>query len=172
MAEVILVTGGARSGKSKEALRRAENFSRRVFIATAEITDEEMRERIERHKKERSSGWETVEAPRDLPEAIRRITDPEAVVIVDCLTVWLGNLMHYDKTTTEDSRPCLDLLEALKASRAARVILVTNEVGMGIVPENELSRRFRDVAGRLNQRVAEIADSVILSVCGLTLQIK
>jgi len=172
MAEVILVTGGARSGKSKEALRRAENFGRRVFIATAEITDEEMRRRIERHQKERSPDWETVEAPRNLAEAISQITDPEAVVVVDCLTVWLGNLMHYDNAITEDSRPCLDLLEALRTSGAARVILVTNEVGMGIVPENELSRRFRDVAGRLNQRVAEIADSVILSVCGLTLQIK
>lgn len=172
MAEVILIVGGARSGKSAEALRMAEGYPGRVFIATAEAFDEEMRERIARHRAERGDDWRTLEAPVDLAGAIRSVTDVRTTVVVDCLTVWLGNLMHHDDSTTEDSLPCIALLEALRLSSVARVILVTNEVGMGIVPEHALARRFRDVAGRLNQRVASIADRVILVVCGQALAIK
>lgn len=172
MAEVILITGGARSGKSAEALRLGEPFERRVFIATAEAFDDEMRERIERHQAERGKDWQTIEAPLELAAAIESVDDPEAAVVIDCLTVWLGNLMHRDKAVTENSPPCTALLEALQRSSAARIVLVTNEVGSGIVPEHALSRRFRDVAGRLNQRVAAIADRVILTVCGLPLPIK
>ena len=172
MAEVILITGGARCGKSAEALRLAEGYAPRVFIATAEAFDEEMHERIARHKAERGNGWRTVEAPMDLAGAIGKITDTHAVVVVDCLTVWLGNLMHYDESTTEDSPACAALLEALKLSSATRIILVTNEVGTGIVPEHPLSRRFRDVAGRLNQRLAAIANRLILVVCGQVITIK
>ena len=172
MAEVILITGGARSGKSARALQLTEAFGRRVFIATAEAFDDEMRERIERHQAERGEGWETVEAPLDLADALRSVDDPDAVVVVDCLTVWLGNQMHRDPAVDEDAPPCADLLAALRASRAARVVLVTNEVGMGIVPADALSRRFRDVAGRLNQRVAALADRVILMVCGQAMFVK
>ncbi len=172
MAEIILLTGGARSGKSAEALRLAEPFERRVFIATAEAFDDEMRERIARHRAERGDGWQTVEAPLDLAAAIEGIGDPRAAAVVDCLTVWLGNLMHRDESVTGNSPPCTALLDALRRSSAARIILVTNEIGMGIVPEYALSRRFRDAAGRLNQRVAALADRVILTVCGLPLTIK
>lgn len=172
MAEVILITGGARSGKSAAALWLAESYGPRIFIATAEVFDDEMSERIARHQAERGDGWRTIEAPRDLAAAIGSVTDPQAAIVIDCLTVWLGNLMHYDEATTVDSPACAALLEALRRSSAARIILVTNEVGMGIVPEYPLARRFRDVAGRLNQRIAAVADRVILAVCGQLLTIK
>lgn len=172
MAEVILITGGARSGKSSEALRLAEEFPRRVFIATAEPFDDEMRDRIARHQEERGPEWRTIEAPLDLADALRSVGDPEAAVVIDCLTVWLGNLMHRNEEMTDEAPPCTDLLNALTTAENKRIILVTNEIGMGIVPADALSRRFRDVAGRLNQRVAALADRVILTVCGLTMTIK
>lgn len=172
MAEIILITGGARSGKSAEALRLAKPYARRMFIATAEAFDDEMRDRIARHQAERGLDWETIEAPLDLAGAVRSVDDSNAALVVDCLTVWLGNWMHRDATTHEAASPCNDLLDALGQSPAGRIILVTNEVGMGLVPEYPLSRHFRDVAGRLNQRIAAIADRVILTVCGQTLTIK
>lgn len=172
MAEIILLTGGARSGKSAEALRLAQPCERRVFIATAEPFDDEMRTRIDRHKAERGDRWETIEAPLDLAHAIRGVAGPNVAIVVDCLTVWLGNLMHHDDMTSEDAPACTELIEALRQSPAQRIMLVTNEVGMGIVPEHAISRRFRDVAGRLNQRIAATADYVILVVCGQRLMIK
>jgi len=172
MAEVILITGGARSGKSAAALRLADGYAPCVFIATADAFDDEMQERIARHQAERGDKWRTLDAPVDLAGAIGSVAAPQAAVVIDCLTVWLGNLMHYDQATTEDSPACAALLEALRLSPAARIVLVTNEVGMGIVPDNPLSRRFRDVAGRLNQRIAAAADRVILAVCGQLLTIK
>jgi adenosylcobinamide kinase/adenosylcobinamide-phosphate guanylyltransferase len=172
MAELILITGGARSGKSTKALELAEGFRRRVFIATAEAVDDEMRERISRHQAERGDDWETIEAPLDLAGAIRKVEEAGAAVVVDCLTVWLGNLMYHDPDLGETSPYRLQLLNALKTSSAGRIILVTNEVGMGIVPENTLARRYRDMAGRLNQDIAALADRVILSVCGQSLMVK
>jgi len=172
MAEIVLITGGARSGKSAEALRLAKPHARRVFIATAEPLDDEMRERIARHRAERGAGWETIEAPLDLSGAVRSIDDRNAALVIDCLTVWLGNWMHLDAATNETASPCNDLIEALRKSHAGRIILVSNEVGMGIVPEHALVRCYRDVAGRLNQRIAAVADRVILMVCGQALIIK
>jgi adenosylcobinamide kinase / adenosylcobinamide-phosphate guanylyltransferase len=172
MAEIILVTGGARSGKSSEALRLAEGFEQKIFIATAVAFDDEMRARISRHQAERGPDWRTLEIPEDLAGAIRGVADSETVILVDCLTVWLGNLLYRDESTDENSPRCAELLAALRQSPAARVILVTNEVGLSIVPENRLARHFRDVAGRLNQRVAALADRVILVVCGQCLTIK
>ncbi|MBN2312184.1 MAG: bifunctional adenosylcobinamide kinase/adenosylcobinamide-phosphate guanylyltransferase [Candidatus Hydrogenedentes bacterium] len=172
MAEVILVTGGARSGKSALALQLTDGYAPRVFIATAEAFDDEMRERIARHRAERGPGWDTIEAPLDLAGAIRRAGAPGAAVLVDCLTVWLGNRLHHEPALAEDGAFPAELDAAIRESQAARLVLVTNEVGMGIVPENELARRFRDLAGRLNQRVAALANRVILSVCGQALTIK
>lgn len=172
MAEVILITGGTRSGKSSAALRLAQGFKSKVFIATAEAFDDEMRARIAKHKVERGNEWKTIEAPLDLSKAIASVQDGKAVILVDCLTVWLGNLMFHDESISEDSVPCSTLLDALRQSPVARIILVTNEVGMGIVPDHPLGRRFRDIAGRLNQRVGAVADQVILVVCGQCLTIK
>jgi adenosylcobinamide kinase/adenosylcobinamide-phosphate guanylyltransferase len=172
MTELILITGGSRSGKSAHALHLAEVFGHRVFIATAEAFDDEMRERISRHQSERGRGWKTIEAPLDLAGAVRAADHPAGVIVIDCLTVWLGNLMFRDPDITEDAEPCVALLDALRASSAARVVVVTNEVGMGIVPETAMGRRFRDLAGRINQRVAAAADRVFLSVCGQTIIVK
>lgn len=172
MAEVTLITGGARSGKSAAALRLAKPYARRVFIATAEAFDEEMRQRITRHKAERGAGWETIESPLDLAGAIRSVDDGNAALVVDCLTVWLGNWMHRDATTDETAASCNDLIAVLQQSSAGRIVVVTNEVGLGIVPEYPLGRHFRDAAGRLNQRVAAVADRVILMVCGQSLVIR
>ena len=159
---LVLVTGGARSGKSAFALARANGG---VYIATAEAGDDEMRERIARHRAERGPAWTTVEAPLDPAAAL-----PAAgTALIDCLTLWISNLMLAGR----DDAAIYAAAEHLagKAS-ACTTIAVTNEVGLGIVPEHPLARRFRDVAGRVNQIFAARADEVWLLVCGQPLRIK
>ena len=166
---VTLILGGARSGKSRHALALAEAHpGRAVFIATAEAHDDEMAARITQHQQERGSRWHTVEAPRDLPGAIHALESDVAVCVVDCLTLWLTNLMMADRDVAGDAAA---LCGALGECRVP-VILVSNEVGLGIVPENALARRFRDEAGRLHQQVAALADQVILVAAGLSLTLK
>lgn len=163
-----LVLGGARSGKSRhaEALVRAMPGPW-IYVATAEARDDEMAERIARHRQERGPQWHTVEAPRALAEAIE--TAPEgAPVLVDCLTLWLTNVMLADEDV---EAACRQLVETV-ASRCRPLVLVANEVGFGIVPDNALARRFRDHAGLLNQRLAAVVDEVILMVAGLPLTVK
>ena len=163
---LTLVLGGARSGKS----RYAEDLITRlappwVYVATAQAFDDEMQERIAEHRTRRATGWRTVEAPLALAEALRAAGD--APVLVDCLTLWLSNLLLADAD--------LDTAEAaLDAAlgRAAPTVLVSNEVGLGIVPDNALARRFRDHAGRLHQRLAARADRVVFTVAGLPLFVK
>jgi adenosylcobinamide kinase/adenosylcobinamide-phosphate guanylyltransferase len=167
---LILLIGGARSGKSRMALERAESCSGAglVYIATAEALDEEMSERIARHRTERGPRWRTVEAPLDLPGALVDESASGRVIVVDCLTLWLSNVMLRERDV---ALATADLLDAL-AHNESTVLLVSNEVGMGIVPENELARRFRDEAGRLNQAVARAADEVLLVCAGLGLRMK
>jgi len=166
------VTGGARSGKSRYALARVEPYRRRAFIATAEAIDEEMRDRIARHQAERADSFMTVEAPTHLGEAIRSLPGEVEAAVVDCLTVWLGNLMHHFGEDEERLGAEVEsLLEAVKAA-PCDLVIVTNELGLGIVPDNELARRFRDLAGWLNQDVAGLADEVVLVVSGLPLFLK
>jgi adenosylcobinamide kinase/adenosylcobinamide-phosphate guanylyltransferase len=170
VSRVTLITGGARSGKSTHALTLAEPRASKAFIATAQVVDDEMRARIEKHRAERGNSFTTIEAPLDLAEGVRSVPDGCEVAVVDCLTVWLGNLMHAhgpDAAYPEVGR----FLENL-ADAPCDLILVTNEVGMGIVPDNELARAFRDRAGRLNQRVAELADVVVFVVSGIPMTIK
>jgi adenosylcobinamide kinase/adenosylcobinamide-phosphate guanylyltransferase len=158
---IVLIGGGSRSGKSRFALERARREgSNLVFVATAEARDEEMRERIARHRAERGDQFRTVEAPLDLAGAIRS-SEADAIV-VDCLTLWLANTMQSEFADLED---------AARLSRAW-VILVTNEVGCGIVPDNALARQFRDLAGMLNQRMAEAAGEVYWMVFGQPLRVK
>ncbi len=171
MNRITLVTGGARSGKSRYALEAALGFEKRVFVATAVAFDEGMRERIAAHQAERADRFTTVEEPHDLAGALGRVPPDTDVVLIDCLTVWLGNLMHRHDGDGGTYPEIASFLECLQA-RAFNTILVTNEVGAGIVPENGLARRFRDLAGRLNQDVARIADSVVLTVCGIPTAIK
>ncbi|MCX7816140.1 MAG: bifunctional adenosylcobinamide kinase/adenosylcobinamide-phosphate guanylyltransferase [Syntrophales bacterium] len=178
MGRITLVTGGSRSGKSSFAQKLAEETSEeRFYIATAPVTDHEMANRIELHKKERLAGnWQTIEEELRLKDALQSIPE-NAVVIIDCLTLWVNNLL-YDAgkrgvTLTEEdiSEKCHSLSTTAK-KRTGDVIFVTNEVGMGIVPENEIARRFRDLTGRCNQVVAKTADHVILMVCGIPTTIK
>lgn len=171
MRQVILLTGGARSGKSRYALELATPYRKKAYVATAEPVDEEMRQRIARHRQERPASFLTIEAPFELGEAIRSLPGDIEVAVVDCLTVWLGNLMH--RRGTEDAEfPEIETFLAAIQSVACDLIIVTNEVGMGIVPHNRMAREFRDLSGELNRKMAHIADQVILVVSGIPVQIK
>ncbi|MHA6720243.1 bifunctional adenosylcobinamide kinase/adenosylcobinamide-phosphate guanylyltransferase [Sphingomonas sp. RS6] len=166
---VLFVLGGARSGKSRYAQERAESLDgRRVFIATAEAWDDEMRARIARHRADRDQRWSTVEAPRTLADAIEAQSGAADIVLVDCLTLWLSNILLADEDVeAAGGRLC----EAI-GRFDRQLILVSNEVGQGIVPDNALARRFSDAAGRLHQQVAQAAHEVQLIAAGLPLRLK
>jgi adenosyl cobinamide kinase/adenosyl cobinamide phosphate guanylyltransferase len=167
MSGVHFILGGARSGKSRHAEALVQAWPQPwSYIATAQAFDDEMRARIAEHRTRRPDGWRTIDAPLDLAQALREAGDTP--VLIDCLTLWLTNLIlgEHDIVTAVAA-----LLAALSARKALTVV-VSNEVGLGIVPDNALSRRFRDEAGVLHQRVAEVADHVVLVVAGLPLQVK
>lgn len=167
---ITLVLGGARSGKSShaEALARQTGLSRR-YLATAQPLDDEMRDRIRQHRTDRAGdGWQTIEEPLDLPGAITAASEVQTVLLVDCLTLWLSNLMLADRTTG----PATEALLAALATAPGPVVLVSNEVGLGLVPETPLGRAFRDAQGRLNQKVAARADHVVFMAAGLPLTLK
>lgn len=167
MAHITLILGGARSGKSARALALAADAPR-VMIATAEALDDEMTDRIARHKAERDAGWRTVECPLELAAAVAAAAGPGRVLVVDCLTLWLSNLMHADR---DPEGACAGLIDALRAA-PGRVVLVSNEVGMGLAPMEALSRAFRDSQGRINQRIAAAAERVEFVAAGLPLVLK
>lgn len=165
----LLVLGGARSGKSRHAQAAAEaTGGALVFVATAQAFDVEMTARIARHRADRDARWCTREAPLDLPGAIAAEDRAGAVILVDCLTLWASNLMLAEQPVEAATEA---LVERIAAARA-RIVLVSNEVGWGIVPDNPLARRFRDVAGTLNARVAAAVARVDLIVAGLPLRLK
>jgi len=167
----VLVGGGVRSGKSAFALRRARQLGeRRVFIATAEAFDDEMRERVSRHKRERDGSFRTIEAPRELSRTLRAITDAD-VVVVDCLTLWLSNLLM-DGLSSPDIEQHIDGLCETLGEMEPHVVLVSNEVGLGIVPDNPLSRAFRDLTGTAHQRVGAVAHEVYFGAFGQMLRLK
>lgn len=168
---IVLVGGGARSGKSRFALEYAEQrFTRRAFIATAQSLDSEMAERIRRHQQSRGPGWTTIEAPLDLVGTLSLAAGEFEVAVVDCLTIWLSNvLLDAEKNAEEEIESLAGRLTDLAA---LSVILVTNEVGSGIVPDNELARKFSDLAGVLNQRVAQAADEVYWMAFGIPVAVK
>lgn len=166
LPRVSLVLGGARSGKSAYAEKLiVAAAGGGTYIATAEARDAEMRARIAEHRRRRGDVWWTVEAPRDIVGPLRTERAP---ILVDCLTVWLSNLMEAE---TDAVQAC-DALAAGLAEAKGPVVLVANEVGLGIVPDNALARRFRDLAGRLNQQVAEQADQVVFVAAGLPMRLK
>ncbi|MCZ7584736.1 MAG: bifunctional adenosylcobinamide kinase/adenosylcobinamide-phosphate guanylyltransferase [Deltaproteobacteria bacterium] len=169
-ARITLLTGGARCGKSRRALALAESYARKTYVATAQPIDDEMAERIMTHRSERGVEWETIESPLALPETLFQLKDDGRVAVVDCLTVWLGNVFHYEGAGAADAR----ISEFVRALDGARIdlILVTNEVGWGIVPDNASARDFRDAAGRLNQDVARVADRVELLIAGIPMILK
>ncbi len=169
--EITLVTGGSRSGKTAYALRLALPFQQRVYVATAEPLDREMEDRIARHRIERAERFTTLEEPLDLAGALSRVPPDAGVALIDCLTVWLGNLMHRHGPQPEPYAE-LDAFATALLHPPCPLIIVTNEVGSGIVPGDRESRCFRDHAGWLNQRVALLASRVILVACGLPLALK
>ena len=162
-----LVLGGARSGKSRFAEGLARGFEgQKTYIATAEPFDEEMRQRIARHRQQRAAdGWTTIEAPLDPAAAIR---GAEGFILLDCITVWLGNLMHHER----DIPASIDALLAVLAETQSQVVLVSNEVGLSIVPENAMARRFRDEQGIANQKLSAAVDAVFFIAAGLPLKLK
>jgi adenosylcobinamide kinase/adenosylcobinamide-phosphate guanylyltransferase len=163
----ILILGGARSGKTRRALAVADAFAERVYIATGEALDAEMADRIARHRRERGEGWTTMETPLDLPTAVAALPDGAAGV-VDCLTLWLSNLMGAGRDVESAAD---ELLRAIRTCPAT-LIIVSNEVGLGLVPETPLGRAFRDAQGRLNQAVAAAVAEVEFVAAGLPLRLK
>lgn len=167
---IVFVTGGARSGKSTYAEGRAARSGEPVtYLATAVAFDAEMRDRIGRHRAERPAHWVTVEEPLNVPAAVQHAETP--VLLLDCLSVWVNNLMFHDWTDAQILAATDDLVSAAR-NHAGTVILVTNEVGLGIVPDNALSRRYRDVLGWVNQRCAQASHEAYLLVSGLPLTLK
>ncbi len=172
-ADSVLVLGGTKSGKSSYAQALAEAWGGRlVYVATAQAGDEEMQARIARHQADRGQAWSTVEEPLELETALKKTDALGTVLLVDCLTLWLSNLMLAAELDDEGLQERFTALSGLLPSLASRVILVANEVGMGIVPENALARRYRDQAGSLNQQMARACNRVILVTAGLPLALK
>ncbi|AHE54858.1 bifunctional adenosylcobinamide kinase/adenosylcobinamide-phosphate guanylyltransferase [Sphingomonas sanxanigenens] len=169
---ILFVLGGARSGKSRYAQRRAEALpGDLVYVATAQAFDDEMAARIASHRTDRGARWRTVEAPLALAGTIAAEAQPDRVLLVDCLTLWASNLLLADRADGEGADAAAGLVAALAAA-SGPVILVANEVGLGIVPDNALARRFRDIAGRINQAVAAAAHEVQFIDAGLPLRLK
>jgi len=165
----ILVLGGARSGKSRFAEALAAQAGHRLhYVATGRAFDDEMRERIAMHRAERGDGWTTHEEPLELAALLSRIDAEDGGILVDCLTLWITNLMMDRRDIAAESANLVAALKSLKA----RVVLVSNEVGLGIVPENRMAREFRDHAGRLHQLVAAAATEVYFVAAGLPLKMK
>lgn len=166
---LTVILGGARSGKSSRAQSLAEELRpQRIYMATAQALDAEMEDRIERHKADRGAGWDTIEAPLDIAAAITQAGHAERVILVDCLTLWLSNLMHAERAVEAETSA---LIQALNTCPGP-VIFVSNEVGLGLVPETPLGRAFRDAQGRLNQEIAAVCDRVEFVVAGLPIVMK
>jgi adenosylcobinamide kinase/adenosylcobinamide-phosphate guanylyltransferase len=164
-----LVLGGARSGKSAFAERLVRDSAlQRIYLATATAGDDEMQARISHHRIQRGDGWRTIEEPLELVPTLARESAKDRAVLVDCLTLWLSNLMHAERDWEREIEELAGALPRLKSP----VVLVTNEVGLGIVPDNALARSFRDAAGIMNQVIAEVADEVEFVVAGLPMKLK
>ena len=178
MAELILITGGSRSGKSAFGQQMAEGIDgARIFLATCPQTDPEMTERIRRHQADRQGrGWQSVEEPLQLAEQLAGLA-PETTVLIDCLTLWVNNLQYEAEKAGQEINEEQVAEQAAELARTAgehrgTVIMVTNEVGLGIVPDNSMARRYRDLVGRCNQVIGAAADKVFLVSCGIPLCLK
>jgi len=178
MAKIILITGGARSGKSDYAQLRAEGIAgEHFFLASCPVIDEEMADRITRHKQDRRNGlWQTIEEEHDLAGVVEKLPN-DSVCLLDCLTLWINNLMYQAEVSHEEFSEdvvreyTLQLLSAAK-SYAGTLLMVSNEVGLGVVPDNPAARKYRDCVGRCNRLIAADADEVIMVSCGLPLFLK
>ncbi|MDP2938852.1 MAG: bifunctional adenosylcobinamide kinase/adenosylcobinamide-phosphate guanylyltransferase [Candidatus Omnitrophota bacterium] len=172
MGKITFILGGARSGKSSYAIELAKSLDKKVaFIATGIPFDREMKERIQMHKKRRPSYWRIFEEPKGVPLLLKKIGSTYNVIIVDCLTLFISNLLLECLTDNAIENKVKKILKVLKSTKC-KSILVSNEVGLGIVPDNNLGRRFRDLVGKINQQVASSADEIILMVSGVPLILK
>jgi len=170
--KITFITGGARSGKSAFAEKIAADITgRRAYLATAQALDEEMVARIEHHRQRRGSTWDTYEEPLAVAELMKKLSGRYEVVLLDCLTLWLSNIMARNRSHDEIDAHLVELISVMKAY-SGTCIIVSNEVGLGIVPDNPLARQFRDVAGFANQKVALVADEAYLLASGIPLKIK
>ena len=169
---MIFITGGCRSGKSRFALNYAnQHFSKKLYLATCEPLDEEMAQRIEHHKKMRGPEWQTIEESIAIVNDIREYGDKVEVILFDCITLWLSNLLikwNSDSRIMDEVDRFIDVIKQSQTS----LVIISNEVGMGIVPADSLSRRFRDLSGITNQRIAEVVDTVIYMVSGIPIFLK
>jgi len=173
MNKITLIIGACKSGKSRQALEAANRHAgaKKIFIATSVPFDAEMKKRVDRHRLERGSGWTTVEAPVHLAQAIASNCADGRLIVVDCLTLWINNLLMDTRDEVVMEKRISELTRTLDLVDCP-VYLVSNEVGAGIVPENPLARQFRDLAGVVNQAVASIADQVLWMVAGIPVKIK
>ena len=177
MSRTIFVTGGACSGKSAFAEKLVRGFGAPLaYLATAQVLDSEMEERIRRHLQRRGGEWQTIEEPIHLPQALARCDGQYQAVLVDCITLWLSNLLlKYEESGEDIETRILEDVQRLKMTlhgMATPVIIVSNEVGMGIVPDNDLARLFRDIAGKTNQILATVSDEVHVVISGIPLKLK
>ena len=162
---VTLVLGGARSGKSRYAEQLVEEQGKGLYLATAESMDDEMRVRIAKHQARRGDVWETIEEPRELVAVLTREARPDRPILVDCLTLWLSYIMFHDNLVEGELQKLMDLLQS--GALRGPVVFVSNQVGLGVIPDNEVSRVFVDAQGELNQLVAKLANRVVLVTAGL-----
>jgi adenosylcobinamide kinase/adenosylcobinamide-phosphate guanylyltransferase len=172
MGRIYFITGGARSGKSGFAEKLAGDLQgKRAYVATAQALDEEMASRIAKHRHDRGSAWDTFEEPLAIAELLRKLSDRYPVLLLDCLTLWLSNMMAHTDNDSQVLARSEELVAAVRDFKG-QCIVVSNEVGLGIVPDNPLARKFRDLAGMLNQRMAQAADEVYFTAAGIPLKIK
>ncbi len=170
MSQHILILGGARSGKTTLAERLAMRMGANpAYLATAEALDDEMAERVAAHQKQREGNFATIEEPMELAQALFAAAQAHDVILVDCLTLWISNLLSMERDVADEVEGLVEMLEGIES---ARVILVSNEVGLGIVPDNPLARSFRDLAGSAHQRLAEICGHVYFVVAGIPMVVK
>ena len=171
MPEITVLTGGVRSGKSCYALEIAQPYAKKTFIATAVGFDDEMRQRIDVHKQERNASYICVEESLDLAGALRKQSTDTGIVVIDCLTVWMGNILYHYTNRVEVDAAVAVFVQALSVVQCD-VVVVTNEVGLGIIPDNELARTYQNMLGMVNRKVTALADKVILMVSGIPVVIK
>lgn len=172
MGEITFILGGGRSGKSQFAIKLARSYTKSVvFVATASFQDREMRERIKLHRENRPSHWKTIEEPKSLVSLFKNLPKKIDLIIIDCLTIFISNLLLDKRSDSYIENEVILILKMLKKSKFDS-ILISNEVGLGIVPDNPLARKFRDLAGRINQRLADMSDKVYFIISGLPIKIK
>ena len=165
---ISLILGGARSGKSQYAENLSNDYEKKIYLATAQARDNEFKERIKIHQQRRENSWQTLEEPLQIANVITTHSHPETVVLIDCLTLWLSNMLEHKKNPEQETNT---LIKAL-AQANGPIIMVSNEVGLSIVPENALARHFRDEQGKLNQALAKVATNVVFIAAGLPLILK